>query len=124
MERYDRLTTLIDRFKLTVTPTDISSANLVVVAEPDGTPSQVLFLAGHREIAPFGGQILFCAFVDWNGPQNPLLTALPETVELDLFGDSDSMRLIRMMQSEIAALRRTRRKANSKTPPATPKSES
>ncbi len=105
MERYDRLTTLIDRFKLTVTPTEISSANLVVVAEPDGTPSQVLFLARHREIAPFEGQILFCAFVDWNGPQNPLLTALPETVELDLFGDSDSMRLIRMMQSEIAARR-------------------
>jgi AraC-like DNA-binding protein len=105
MERYDRLTTLIDRFKLAVTPAELEYANLVVLAAPDGTPNRAYFLARNVKFAPTGGQVLFCAHVDWSGPHNPLLTALPETVDIDLSGDPDSIGLVRMMQSEITGRR-------------------
>ena len=43
---------------------------------------------------------------------------------LSALTDVQIARLYGMSESEVAALRRKRRKANSKTPPATPKSES
>lgn len=101
MERYDRLTSLIDRFKLTVAPAMLEDANLVALAAPDGTPGRALLRAQGATSAAAGGQVLFCARVDWSGPENPLLTALPETVDIDLSRDQDSMGLVRMMLTEI-----------------------
>lgn len=48
-----------------------------------------------------GAQILFGARVEWSGEINPLLTALPDTVDFVLSGDSDNASLVRLMQSEI-----------------------
>lgn len=105
MDRYDRLTTLIDKFKLTVAPATLVEANLVVVAAPDGTPDRVLFCASGADFAQVEGLTLLCAHVDWSGGNNPLLTALPEMVETDLSSDPDSIGLVRMMQSEFAGRR-------------------
>lgn len=105
MERYDRLTTLINRFTLTVVPTVLEDANLVVVALNDGMPDLVRFRSRGTGVGSIDGEVLLCARVDWSGPDNPLLTALPEMVEIDLTGDTDSIGLVRMMQSEITGRR-------------------
>jgi AraC-like DNA-binding protein len=105
MQRYDRLTTLIDRFKLTVAPAALADANLIAFAASDGTPERVLFFARGETVKPAAGLVLFGASVSWGGAQNPLLTALPETVDIDLSGDHDSISLVRMMQSEITGRR-------------------
>jgi AraC-like DNA-binding protein len=105
MERYDRLTTLISRFTLAVVPTVPEDANLIVVALNDGMPDRVRFRTRGTGFGFIDGELLFCARVDWSGPDNPLLTALPEMVEIDLSGDTDSIGLVRMMQSEITGRR-------------------
>jgi AraC-like DNA-binding protein len=105
MERFDRLTTLIDRFKLAVSPAPLERATLVVLCAQDGTPERALLRSRGVGFDPAGRQVLFSARVDWSGQQNPLFTALPETVDIDLSGDADSIGLIRVMQSEIAGQR-------------------
>ena len=106
MSKYDRLTTLIDKFKLAVAPAALEHANLVVYAAPDGrTPDRALFSASGADVTRAGGQVLFCARVDWSGAHNPLLTALPQTVEIDLSSDPDSMGLVRIMETEITGRR-------------------
>ncbi|MDX8348000.1 AraC family transcriptional regulator [Cognatiyoonia sp. IB215446] len=105
MERYDRLTTLIDRFKLTVAPAMQHDANLVVYTAVIGTPDRALFRTRGTGFEDADEQVLFRAHVDWSGADNPLLTALPEIVEIDLSGDADNTGLVRMMQSEITAQR-------------------
>lgn len=101
MDRNDRLTTLIDRFELTVAPAAATNANLVAFAAPDGSPDRAVYCAHGADLSAFDGQVLFLARVDWGGRDNPLLTALPETVDIDLSDDPDSAGLVRMMQWEI-----------------------
>ena len=105
MERYDRLTTLIDRFKLAVRPAAPEKANLVVCTAPDGTPDRACFRTRGMGLPPGESQVLFWAHVDWSGAKNPLLTALPEMVEIDLWNSPDNIGLVRMMQSEIIGQR-------------------
>jgi len=77
----------------------------VVMAAEDGTPQKVILRATAEgcEIPP--DQVLFAAEVDWGGASNPLVAALPTTVEFDLSNDTESMGLIMLMQSELAAQR-------------------
>lgn len=105
MKRYDRLTTLIDKFKLVVASAALEDANLFVIAAADGTPNRALFRTHSTGLGLAGQRVLFCAHVDWSGSQNPLLTALPETVDINLSCDPDSLGLVRIMQYEIAAQR-------------------
>lgn len=105
MDRYDRLTTLIDRFKLTVAPAMPEDANLVAFAAPGGPPQRALFCARGADFRADLGQVLFCARVEWSGSDNPLLTALPNMVEIDLSDDPDSMGLVQMMLTEITQRR-------------------
>ncbi|MEX0282913.1 MAG: AraC family transcriptional regulator [Arenibacterium sp.] len=101
MEHFDRLTTLIDRFKLAVSPAPIDAANLVVLTAEDGSPAHAVFRTRDVGFDTAKGKFLFCAYVDWGGKQNPFLTALPETLDIDLSVDPDSAGLVKVMQSEI-----------------------
>ncbi len=105
MQQFDRLTTLIDRFKLTVAPAKQSEANLIVFAAADGTPERAVFRPRQTGYIPLEGPVLFFARVDWSGPDNPFLTALPETVDFDLSRDRDGVGLTQMMLSELTAHR-------------------
>jgi len=105
MERYDRLTTLIDRFRLSVAPAEPGKANLIVFAAADGTPERAVFCA-RRALPPLPGrQVLFSAEVNWSGPDNPFLMALPDAVEFALADDPDTGALVGVMQTEIEARR-------------------
>lgn len=105
MPRNDRLTTLIDKFKLTVAPTGLDTANLVVFASHDGLPDEAQYAARGISVTDADGHVMFSARVEWSGPHNPLLTALPETVRIDLTDDPDSIGLVQLMRTEIAARR-------------------
>ncbi|MBR9844533.1 MAG: AraC family transcriptional regulator [Rhodobacteraceae bacterium] len=101
----DRLTTLIERFHLTVRIVPVNEANMIAFADATGQPSTVVF---HTRtggvVAPEQG-VLFAAVVDWSGASNPLLASLPEVVELDLTGKDDTRVLVSLMHQEAAANR-------------------
>jgi len=77
----------------------------VIVAAEDGTPRKVTLRATAEggDIAP--NHVLFAAEVDWGGMSNPLRAVLSTTSEFDLSNDAESMELITLMQSELAAQR-------------------
>ena len=105
MTRFDRLTTLMDRFSLSVRPACIGEATLVVTSAKDGTPGKVYFGAAATGFENAPDNVLFAALVDWGGMSNPLVAALPATVEFDLSNDAESMGVVTLMQSEFVTQR-------------------
>ncbi len=105
MDRFDRLTTLMDRFRLVVQPAPLKDATLVVLATEEGTPERICFRAGDVSFDVVEDRVVFAAQVDWSGRSNPLLAALPSMIEIDLSGDQDSIDLIVLMQSEMSGNR-------------------
>ncbi|SFM42786.1 helix-turn-helix transcriptional regulator [Shimia aestuarii] len=97
----DRLTTLVERFRLTVHPTTTQEANLVVLSDENGSPGQVLFFAHEGDRGDMPGAVLFAVRVDWAGAQNPLLAALPQCVTFDLVDHADTRALVTLMHSEV-----------------------
>lgn len=116
MSRYDRLSALIARFALRVTPQgrpdEGPGANLLAFEDlASGLPSRVVFApAGDLDEAldegldkrPAPGEaVLFGARAEWGGAANPLISALPPRVELALGGDPETASLIRLLKAEI-----------------------
>ena len=112
MPRYDRLSALIARFALRVTPQgrpeDGAGANLLAFEDrASGLPSRVVFAPagdldkGLDEGPALGEAPLFCARAEWGGAANPLISALPPRVELALAGDPETASLIRLLKAEI-----------------------
>ena len=95
----------MDRFSLSVRPVPLKEATLVVTSTESGMPKQVRFRVTPQEHASLPDRVLFSAVVDWGGISNPLMAALPDTVEFDLLNDADSMGLVKLMHSEFAAQR-------------------
>lgn len=103
MPKFDRLSALVERFALRVTPASLSVANLLVSDNPDDThPCQVVFCP----TGPVGPspQINACSLhgflVAWGGAANPLLSALPNTVRYDTTDDPEMAALIRLLRIE------------------------
>lgn len=105
MDRFDRLTTLMDRFRLVVQPAPLEHATLVVLADEVGAPQKMCFRTSDVSFNVSADRVLFSAKVDWNGLSNPLLAALPHMVEIDLSRDPDSIGLVMLMQSELSGQR-------------------
>lgn len=105
MARCDRLTTLMERFSLTVAPTSVEEAALVVLAGPDGAPQRVLFRTTDIGFDVSDERLLFCASVDWGGGANPLMAALPSLVEFDLSQDAQTAGLVELIAVEFAQAR-------------------
>lgn len=110
MQKYDRLTTLIERFKLTVHPAPPDEATLLVLATADGVqPGTLLFDTTGEGFGKGDGiyliSALFSALIDWGGSFNPLMSALPAVVEHDLARDPETTGLVALMRSELVAQR-------------------
>lgn len=105
MKQYDRLTTLIQRFSLSVRSACLDDATLIVTARQDGTPAWVQFHPKQPGFSVAPDTILMAAEIDWGGPSNPLIAALPDTVSLDLTQDRESLGLVKLIQSELQAQR-------------------
>lgn len=95
----DRLTTLMERFQLSVSPADRVEANLLALGDQE-QPTCLKFYP--RGQADYVGQkdLLFAARVDWVSGHNPLMSALPKMVHFDLSASGDTLDLVQLMLSE------------------------
>ena len=103
MQPLDRLSALMARFELSVTATEIAQGNLLVLADAQSGCAMRLILRASGSVAGFdtGGQsVLLSARVDWGGTDNPLLTALPETLEHALCDDDEIKLLTQLLVDE------------------------
>lgn len=105
MPKFDRLTTLMERFSLSVQPAAVRHATLVVLADAQGAPMKVRFGPAARLDDMPVQLVLFSAEVDWGGDANPLVAALPDLVELDVSDDPETSGLILLMRSELLGQR-------------------
>ena len=101
--RIDRLTTLMNRFHLTVRLADLDRATLVATTDADGQPLKVMLGKIPADTNP--ETVLFSAIADWGGASNPLVAALPDLIEWDLRKDPETAALITLMQAELQAQR-------------------
>lgn len=103
MSRYDRLSALIARFSLSVTLADRDAANLIIYRTvATGRPSRVVFspLAAIASEPAAGEAPMFSACAAWGGSANPLFSALPQRVELDIGEDPQTANLVQLLKTE------------------------
>lgn len=103
--RPDRLTTLISRFSLRVEPAALDAATLVVLADAGGKPCRALFKPRDRGFDLGQIRAVVVASVDWGGTSNPLVSALPDLIEVDLTRDAETMALAMLIKAEMEAQR-------------------
>lgn len=103
MTRFDRLSSLMAHFELGVEPTEADDADLFVYADIiSNKPSRVV-LCPHQKLAcqPLEFETLaFKAEVNWGGQSNPLFSALPDVLELDLTQDSETAAIVNLLKVE------------------------
>ncbi|MBL1240319.1 MAG: helix-turn-helix transcriptional regulator [OCS116 cluster bacterium] len=103
MTKFDRLSSLMARFELGVESTEADDADLFVYADIiSNKPSRVV-LCPHQKIAyqPLKSEMLaFKAEVKWGGGSNPLFSALPDVLELDLTQDSETAAIVALLKVE------------------------
>ena len=103
MPKYDRLSALIARFALHVTPDDGKAVNLIVFEDTvSGTPTRVVFAtqAGFDAGPQPGETATFRACAEWGGSANPLFSALPGRVELAIGADPETAILVHLLKTE------------------------
>ncbi len=109
MSKLDRLSTLIGRFSLTVEPSDPFHAHLIVFSQLNAdeldrvvfSPDQFIEIKGDT----IDGKPVFCAQVEWGGNSNPLITALPSQMSLNIDADIDTSSLVHLLITESKASR-------------------
>lgn len=96
----DRLTALIEKFHLSVAAAAEGEANLIAICGDTGTPREVRFYT--RGVSDWADtkRLMFAARVDWAGPTNPLMAALPDRVDYDLADKGDTQTLVHLMYTE------------------------
>ena len=103
MPHYDRLSALLARFELGVTPADQDRSNLrILAAAHEALPNRIVFSPRGFITDPIadGETILFSADVAWGGSFNPLLSALPHSIEVVIAEDSELIHVTRLLQAE------------------------
>ncbi|MEX0302481.1 MAG: AraC family transcriptional regulator [Leisingera sp.] len=96
----DRLTTLMDRFQLSVQAAEAGEANLIALADGADTPARILYRT-RGPLADTGSDtVMWAARVEWSGQSNPFLAALPEVVGYDVSANAEAQGLVRLMRDE------------------------
>jgi hypothetical protein len=108
MSEFDRLSFLINRFSLKVTPLQDTQVNLIIMQDIEtGEPTRIL-------LAPLGflpkpysvdEPVMFSARKDWGGHDNPLFATLPTLIERYIDRNSDLSMLVRLLKTEYEAQR-------------------
>ena len=87
------LSTLISRFTLEVHPAPPQAATLGVLEDAQGRPCKALFQPRAAGFELGAARAVVAARVDWGGISNPLVSALPDRIEVDLTCDEETMAL-------------------------------
>ncbi|UWR46060.1 AraC family transcriptional regulator [Phaeobacter inhibens] len=101
----DRLTTLMERFQLSVRAAGSGEANLIALADPSGEPVRLLYSSCDDAPAQPHDRVMWAARVDWSGCCNPLIAALPGLVDYDIADKPEARNLLRLMRDEADAQR-------------------
>ncbi len=108
MSEFDRLSALINRFSLKVTPQQGQQVNLMVLQDKKtGQPTQILLapLSFLPKQTLVDEHVMFSAHTDWGGRDNPLFATLPRLVEINIDRNSDLSMLARLLKTEAEAQR-------------------
>ncbi len=103
MAKFDRLSALVERFALRVTPIERHQANLLISDDRDSERACRVVFCPTGPVKPDHAEGQCTAFgfqVSWGGAANPLLSALPDTVTYDTTNDPDMAGLIRLLRIE------------------------
>ena len=103
MASNDRLSALLTRFELGVTPSTQDRSNLRILATGrELRPKRIVFSPRRFISDPVANSdtLLFSAEVSWGGSFNPLLCALPRSIEVDIDEDSELVHVTRLLQAE------------------------
>ena len=98
--KIDRLTSLLNRFRLMVQPTALQNANLAAFRNSETGQDSLVFQPRKPGISGYDGTLLFALHVDLGNLTNPLQTALPETVIELSKPDGDLSNLVSLLASE------------------------
>lgn len=103
----DRLTTLMERFQLSVHPAPLAQANLVALGAQGAPRSLVFYPRDELNLAPdmSASAVLLSVRVDWGAGHNPLVAALPQRVDFDLTQNPGTRDLVQVMLAESSARR-------------------
>lgn len=96
MRKFDRLSALVDRFELSVTPWPDDAANLMLWERADG--GWLLHL-GETPGEP-DPKAVFRAQVDWGDGDNPLFIALPGLIERQIDPDEELGLIVQLLVAE------------------------
>ena len=108
MSRYDRLSTFIDRFALSVLPDAGKRSNLVILQHATETQPSAILVSALDALSPDLYQNrnpLFCARIEWGGADNPLLSTLPDHIEISLDDAPEMAMLVQLLKAESEAQR-------------------
>ena len=106
--RLDRLSALVARFALDVTPEAHGLANLVICQAPGAQyPERVLFApVGNLSTSDYTStEAVFLSRALWGGSENPLMTALPDRIIVDIGDDQEMQSLTSLLVTESARQR-------------------
>lgn len=103
MTTVDRLSSLLVHFELAVKPTVFEDADLFIFVDREsGSPNRVI-LSPHKKLKVSSLEnetLVFKAEVRWGGESNPLFSALPEILELDLKFDTETAAIASLLNTE------------------------
>ena len=100
MRKIDRLSALLDHFALTVTPTGAAEANFVIVRNTGVDGGWRILVDPNGPRSEEGDDVAFSAHMAWGGESNPLLTALPDGIAVDVPRDDELALLIQVLIDE------------------------
>jgi hypothetical protein len=108
MSEFDRLSSLINRFSLKVTPLQDAQVNLIIMQDiKTGEPTRILLAPPGFLPKPYSvdESVMFSARTDWGGHDNPLFATLPTLIERYIDRKSDLSMLVRLLKTESEAQR-------------------
>jgi len=99
----DRLEALLSRFEMTVVPSPDGDGNLAILGCPrTGEPRRVVFAPrADARCCDDGVPLLASAHASWGGAANPLVSALPDKICLDVAEGSEISLLLRLFKAEL-----------------------
>lgn len=106
MSQFDRLSSLINRFSLSVIPVQGDNANLLIFEnKQNAIPSRILLSPQQVTVdtPEKDEKLIFSAFTEWGGRDNPLFATLPDNIELHIQQGDQMELLVQLLKVEAEA---------------------
>ena len=105
MAKLDRLSSLLNNFRLQATAVSLCEANLAALRSPKTGQAYLIFTPRHAGIDPEDCEMLFSLAIDFGSQFNPLSAALPGKAAEVISDDGDLSSIVSLLASEQEANR-------------------